>query len=113
MSTTTSSPSGDLWGHPKGLYVCFATELWERFSFYGMKYLLLLYLTKYHLFSDAAWGLLECGVALHRSRQMSSPFLSAVRLVCHAASDRDGAIRACAICVGSLMRLTSLNNAPA
>ena len=42
-----------LWGHPKGLYVCFATELWERFSFYGMKYLLLLYLTKYHLFTDS------------------------------------------------------------
>jgi POT family proton-dependent oligopeptide transporter len=41
-----------LFGHPKGLYVCFATELWERFSFYGMKYLLLLYLTKYHLFTD-------------------------------------------------------------
>lgn len=41
-------------GHPKGLYVCFATEMWERFSFYGMKYLLLLYLTKYHLFSDGA-----------------------------------------------------------
>lgn len=27
--------------------------MWERFSFYGMKYLLLLYLTKYHLFTDA------------------------------------------------------------
>ena len=40
-------------GHPSGLFVCFATELWERFSFYGMKYLLLLYLTKYHLFSDS------------------------------------------------------------
>jgi POT family proton-dependent oligopeptide transporter len=40
-------------GHPQGLFVCFATELWERFSFYGMKFLLLLYLTKYHLFSDA------------------------------------------------------------
>jgi POT family proton-dependent oligopeptide transporter len=39
-------------GHPIGLYVCFTTELWERFSFYGMKYLLLLYLTKYHLFTD-------------------------------------------------------------
>ena len=24
-------------GHPVGLYVCFTTELWERFSFYGMK----------------------------------------------------------------------------
>lgn len=40
-------------GHPTGLFVCFTTELWERFSFYGMKYLLLLYLTKYHLFSDS------------------------------------------------------------
>jgi POT family proton-dependent oligopeptide transporter len=40
-------------GHPRGLLVCFATELWERFSFYGMKFLLLLYLTKYHLFSDS------------------------------------------------------------
>ncbi len=46
------SHDAELWGHPKGLYVCFTTELWERFSFYGMKYLLLLYLTKYHLFSD-------------------------------------------------------------
>jgi len=40
-------------GHPRGLMICFATEMWERFSFYGMKYLLLLYLTKYHLFTDA------------------------------------------------------------
>ncbi len=47
-------PSDDtLLGHPRGLFVCFATEMWERFSFYGMKYLLLLYLTKYHLFTDA------------------------------------------------------------
>ena len=57
MNTTIQQANafdqGDLlWGHPKGLYVCFATELWERFSFYGMKFLLLLYLTKYHLFSD-------------------------------------------------------------
>lgn len=41
-------------GHPRGLMICFATEMWERFSFYGMKYLLLLYLTKYHLFTDSA-----------------------------------------------------------
>jgi POT family proton-dependent oligopeptide transporter len=49
-----NSRDDELFGHPKGLYVCFTTELWERFSFYGMKYLLLLYLTKYHLFSDEA-----------------------------------------------------------
>ncbi|MEM6935368.1 MAG: hypothetical protein AAF552_02870, partial [Pseudomonadota bacterium] len=50
--TLAADREEELFGHPKGLYVCFATELWERFSFYGMKYLLLLYLTKYHLFSD-------------------------------------------------------------
>jgi POT family proton-dependent oligopeptide transporter len=32
-------------GHPKGLYVLFATEAWERFSYYGMRALLVLYLT--------------------------------------------------------------------
>src|SRR5215471_10117816 len=31
-------------GHPKGLYVLFATEMWERFSYYGMRALLVLYL---------------------------------------------------------------------
>lgn len=44
----------EIFGHPKGLYICFLTEMWERFSFYGMKFLLLLYLTKYHLFTDGA-----------------------------------------------------------
>lgn len=39
-------------GHPAGLYVLFFTEMWERFSFYGMKALLFLYLIKYHLFND-------------------------------------------------------------
>ena len=46
------SHQAEFLGHPVGLYVCFTTELWERFSFYGMKYLLLLYLTQYHLFGD-------------------------------------------------------------
>lgn len=56
MSTAdlATQTKDELWGHPKGLYVCFFTELWERFSFYGMKFLLLLYLTKYHLFTDSA-----------------------------------------------------------
>ncbi len=47
----------ELWGHPKGLYVCFFTEMWERFSFYGMKALLVLYLVKYHLFADSSANL--------------------------------------------------------
>jgi proton-dependent oligopeptide transporter, POT family len=49
----TSNPtSGDLFGHPKGLYVCFLTEMWERFAFYGMKALLFLYLVGHHKFTD-------------------------------------------------------------
>jgi proton-dependent oligopeptide transporter, POT family len=46
--------SDEFLGHPKGVFVCFFTEMWERFSFYGMKALLLLYLIKYHKFSDDA-----------------------------------------------------------
>ena len=45
--------SDEMFGHPKGLYVCFFTEMWERFSFYGMKALLLLYLIKHHGFTEA------------------------------------------------------------
>ena len=37
-------------GHPIGLSICFLTEMWERFSYYGMRAILILYLTKYHLF---------------------------------------------------------------
>jgi POT family proton-dependent oligopeptide transporter len=37
-----------LWGHPKGLYILFFTELWERFSYYGMRAILVLYLTSNH-----------------------------------------------------------------
>ena len=33
-----------LWGHPIGLYILFFTELWERFSYYGMRAILVLYL---------------------------------------------------------------------
>ena len=45
--------STEFLGHPKGLFVCFATEMWERFSYYGMRALLILYLTKHWEFSDA------------------------------------------------------------
>ena len=49
VNATTLPARDDFLGHPKGLYVCFFTEMWERFSFYGMKALLLLYLLKYKL----------------------------------------------------------------
>lgn len=39
----------ELLGHPAGLFVLFFTEMWERFSFYGMRALLVLYMTQYLL----------------------------------------------------------------
>ena len=39
-------------GHPPGLFVLFFAEMWERFSYYGMRALLILYLTQHFLFSD-------------------------------------------------------------
>ncbi|MEZ5757880.1 MAG: oligopeptide:H+ symporter [Emcibacteraceae bacterium] len=44
------SQSRNFMGHPIGLSICFLTEMWERFSYYGMRTILILYLTKYHLF---------------------------------------------------------------
>ena len=45
-------------GHPVGLSTLFLTEMWERFSYYGMRALLILYLTKHFLFGDARAGMI-------------------------------------------------------
>ncbi|MFZ0125627.1 MAG: peptide MFS transporter [Xanthobacteraceae bacterium] len=48
MTTTrAAAASSDLFGHPRGLTYLFATEMWERFSYYGMRALLTLYMVKY------------------------------------------------------------------
>lgn len=45
MSSTTLKPhQKELWGHPIGLYVLFFTEMWERFSYYGMRAILVIYM---------------------------------------------------------------------
>lgn len=50
----------EFFGHPAGLYVLFFTEMWERFSYYGMRSLLILYMTDYllvdHGKSQQIWG---------------------------------------------------------
>ena len=43
------SSEKEIFGHPAGLFVLFFTEMWERFSFYGMRVLLVLYMTQYLL----------------------------------------------------------------
>lgn len=54
MSTLTPSKNG----HPKGLYLLFFTEMWERFSYYGMRAILMLYMTKALLYDkDFASGI--------------------------------------------------------
>src|SRR5438309_9150593 len=41
--------ANDLFGHPRGLTFLFTTEMWERFSYYGMRALLVLYMVRYLL----------------------------------------------------------------
>src|SRR5215472_17642015 len=45
----TTKAANDLFGHPRGLTFLFATEMWERCSYYGMRALLVLYMVKHLL----------------------------------------------------------------
>ena len=53
-----SRKSEEVVGHPRGLFVLFYAEMWERFSYYGMRALLVLYLTKFWLFADGKANLI-------------------------------------------------------
>lgn len=60
MTASEDTGSQRLAGHPRGLYILSFTELWERFSFYGMQALLTLYMVKQLLlpgFAESVWGL--------------------------------------------------------
>lgn len=46
MSTKEIEAQASLFGHPTGLYTLFFAEMWERFSYYGMRALLILYMIK-------------------------------------------------------------------
>jgi POT family proton-dependent oligopeptide transporter len=56
--SSVAAPADEVFGHPRGLFVLFMTEMWERFSYYGMRALLILYLTKHFLFGDKDAALL-------------------------------------------------------
>lgn len=51
--SSTATLSNTPKGHPKGLYVLFVTEMWERFSYYGMRALFVLFMTKALLIDKA------------------------------------------------------------
>ena len=61
----SSQGAGDLFGHPRGLTFLFATEMWERFSYYGMRALLVLYMVKLLLLPGHAENVI--GLATLRS----------------------------------------------
>ena len=46
-------PQEEVIGHPKGLFLLFMAEMWERFSYYGMRALLIFYLVQHWLFTDS------------------------------------------------------------
>jgi len=60
MSTTATAQENffksQVLGHPSGLFVLFFTEMWERFSFYGMRVLLINFLTMAVVGANPGWG---------------------------------------------------------
>ncbi|MFN3668927.1 MAG: peptide MFS transporter [Brevundimonas sp.] len=61
----TAGPRKTFLGHPRGLVVLFFTEMWERFSFYGMRAMLTLYLIQHFLFGpEEAQGIYAAYAAL-------------------------------------------------
>lgn len=55
-TTTNNFFKSQVLGHPAGLFVLFFTEMWERFSFYGMRVLLINFLTMAVIGSNPGWG---------------------------------------------------------
>ena len=58
---THRTEADELFGHPRGLTFLFATEMWERFSYYGMRALLVLYMVKYLLLAEHAENVIGLG----------------------------------------------------
>ena len=63
----------DLFGHPRGLSFLFATEMWERFSYYGMRALLVLYMVKYLLQPGQAENVIGLGALKSLLESMFGP----------------------------------------
>ncbi len=69
MATSAPSTTGyegkTFFGHPRGLFVLFFAEMWERFSFYGMRAILIFYLLQHWLFAeDRAYAIYGAYAAL-------------------------------------------------
>src|SRR5271165_4980231 len=71
--STDAVSANDLFGHPRGLTFLFATEMWERFSYYGMRALLVLYMTKYLLLPGHADNVLGLAALKHGLESLIGP----------------------------------------
>ena len=85
MAMADTTPEKTLFGHPRGLTWLFTTEMWERFSYYGMRALLVLYLTKFlfapgnfdgvagyqllHSLCESMFGRLDTGAVVDKTFQ--------------------------------------------
>src|SRR5438105_11657828 len=69
-SATSVVDDGGFFGHPRGLSTLFFTEMWERFSYYGMRAILTLYMTK--TFAEGGLGLDERYASLIYATYVSS-----------------------------------------
>src|SRR5438309_2524593 len=65
--------ANDLFGHPRGLTFLFATEMWERFSYYGMRALLVLYMVKYLLLPGHAENVVGLAALRHAFESFLGP----------------------------------------
>jgi POT family proton-dependent oligopeptide transporter len=72
-SFPASTAPADLFGHPRGLTYLFTTEMWERFSYYGMRSLLILYMTKYLLLADHSGDVVGFDAVKHALETVFGP----------------------------------------
>src|ERR1700740_251775 len=63
----------EIFGHPRGLTFLFTTEMWERFSYYGMRSLLVLYMTKFLLLEDHSADVIGPGTLRHALEGVFGP----------------------------------------
>src|ERR1700719_304649 len=68
-----SAAPDDFLGHPRGLGFLFATEMWERFSYYGMRALLVLYMVKYVLQPDVVGQVVGLAALKHGLEALFGP----------------------------------------
>jgi proton-dependent oligopeptide transporter, POT family len=73
QSSQPVSARGELFGHPRGLTFLFTTEMWERFSYYGMRSLLVLYMTKFLLLSDHSGNVIGLASLKHALEAVFGP----------------------------------------